>query len=487
MSEQNYKDFYEEALNQIHSELKSAGLENEFILNYQKLTYMEDTLSEIKVSVPSKFMWDRMFQKGNIQKIESKIHELTGQKIKISPTFNFPVGQTVKNSDILQNNKTDSNNKDVSSSLNMPDSTKIQTDSYLSNFELTSETKIPRHPQLLEEFTFENFVPGDNSQYAYSACLAAAKSPGHKNYNPILLYGPSGVGKTHLMVSIGNYIYSQNQKQKIAYITTESLMNEFTASLREHSTDKFTKKYRKLDVLLLDDIQFLEKSEKLQDELFYMFDEIYNRKGQIVFTSDRPVKEIAGIVERLKTRFARGQSIDLKVPDYETRLAIIEKKLESQGKSIPQDVKELVAHTFQSSVRELEGALSKMIGYAELMNKNLTIEIAKEQLSDSINTAENGIITIDTIQKAVSNYYNISVDDLKSDTRKKTVAIPRHIAIYLSRHLTEYSLMEIGEEFGGRDHTTIMNSINKIENQQKIDFVINDILKTLEKQIKEYK
>lgn len=463
MSEQNYKDFYEEALNQIHTELKSAGLENEFILNYQKLAYIEDTLSEIKVSVPSKFMWDRMVQKGNIQKVELKIHELTGQEIKISPTFTSSAGQTVKDSDILQNNKID------------------------SNFELTSEPSIPRHPQLLEEFTFENFVPGDNSQYAYSACLAASKSPGHKNYNPILLYGPSGVGKTHLMVSIGNYIYSQNQKKKIAYITTESLMNEFTASLREHSTDKFTKKYRKLDVLLLDDIQFLEKSEKLQDELFYMFDEIYNRKGQIVFTSDRPVKEIAGIVERLKTRFARGQSIDLKVPDYETRLAIIEKKLESQGKSIPQDVKELVAHTFQSSVRELEGALSKMIGYAELMNKDLTIEIAKEQLSDSINTAENGIITIDTIQKVVSNYYNISVDDLKSDTRKKTVAIPRHIAIYLSRQLTEYSLMEIGEEFGGRDHTTIMNSINKIESQQKIDFVINDILKTLEKQIKEYK
>ncbi|WP_407425299.1 chromosomal replication initiator protein DnaA [Treponema sp.] len=479
MSEQNYKEVFEETMNQICDEYKAAGKENDFKLFF-KLDYIEDTISEIKVSVPSKFLWDRMLQKGNIEKVKSKINELMGQNIEISPVFNSAPAETPKFQPA-----------ELKSQNSITDNKQKSQKDYIENFELNSslesEPSVPKHPQLLEEFTFNNFVPGDNSQYAYSACLAASKSPGHKNYNPILLYGPSGVGKTHLMVAIGNYIYSQNPKQKIAYITTESLMNEFTASLREHSTDKFTKKYRKLDVLLLDDIQFLEKSEKLQDELFYTFDEIYNRKGQIVFTSDRPVKEISGIVERLRTRFARGQSIDLKVPDYETRLAIIEKKLESQGKSIPQDVKELVAHTFQSSVRELEGALSKMIGYAELMHKELTIEIAKEQLNDSISSVDNVKITADTIQKVVSNYYNVSVEDLKSNTRKKTVAIPRHIAIYLVRNLTEYSLMDIGREFGGRDHTTIMNSIEKIENQLKIDFMINNTIKILKKQIEEYK
>ncbi|WP_296333601.1 chromosomal replication initiator protein DnaA, partial [uncultured Treponema sp.] len=347
-----------------------------------------------------------------------------------------------------------------------------------------SQPQIEPHPQLIEDFTFENFIPGDNSDYAYKACLAAAENPGSKNYNPILLYGPSGVGKTHLMVAIGNSIYYRNPKLKIAYITTESMMNEFTASIRERTTDKFTKKYRKLDVLLLDDIQFLEKSEKLQDELFYTFDEIYNRKGQIVFTSDRPLKDINGIVERLKTRFGRGQNIDLKVPNYETRLAIIDKKLEFQGKTIPQDVKELIAQTFQSSVRELEGALSRMIGYAELMNKELTIDIAKEQLSDSIKPEGSGIISVDTIQKAVSEFYNVSVDDLKSSSRKKTVAVPRHIAIYLCRELTEYSLDEIGAEFGGRDHSTVISSINKIEDRLKTgDLAISDIIKALTKQI----
>lgn len=466
MSEQNYKDFFEEAMNQIHEEFKSSGNENEFILNF-KFSYIEDTLSEIKVSVPSKFLWDRMVQKGNVQRFESKINELTGQEINLSPIFNSKPAETSKNEIFVESSK--------------------KIESSPSQNSKNSDSSIEKHPQLIEEFTFENFVPNGEHDYAFNACLAAAKTPGNKNFNPILLYGPSGIGKTHLMVAIGNYIYSNNPKLKISYITTESLMNEFTASIRERSTDKFTKKYRKLDVLLLDDIQFLEKSEKLQDELFYTFDEIYNRKGQIVFTSDRPLKEINGIVERLKTRFSRGQNIDLKVPDYETRLAIIDKKLEIQGKSIPHDVKELIAKTFQSNVRELEGALSKMIGYAELMHKELTLDIAKEQLSDSIGSNESGIITVETIQKVVSDYYNISVSELKSDCRKKTLAIPRHIAIYLSRKITEYSLMEIGEEFGGRDHTTVMNSITKIENQLKIDPMIGETIKILEKQIREFK
>ncbi|MBR0099659.1 MAG: chromosomal replication initiator protein DnaA [Treponema sp.] len=498
MSEQLYKEIFEEAMNLLHEEYKSAGNENEFILNFN-LSYIEDTISEIKVGVASKFLWDRMVQKGNVAKIQSTIAELSGQSINLSPVFNFkPQGssqnQVTQNqvSQVPQANAESPKTAETPPQDNVDSSPKSQpkkffdTDSpeFSASPKAKNLSQIDPHPQLIEDFTFENFIPGDNSDYAYKACLAAAENPGSKNYNPILLYGPSGVGKTHLMVAIGNYIYYHNPKLKIAYITTESMMNEFTASIRERTTDKFTKKYRKLDVLLLDDIQFLEKSEKLQDELFYTFDEIYNRKGQIVFTSDRPLKDINGIVERLKTRFGRGQNIDLKVPDYETRLAIIDKKLEFQGKTIPQDVKELIAQTFQSSVRELEGALSRMIGYAELMNKSLTIEIAKEQLNDSINPAGSGIISVDTIQKAVSEFYNVSVDDLKSSSRKKTVAVPRHIAIYLCRELTEYSLDEIGEEFGGRDHSTVISSINNIEDRLKTgDLAISDIIKALTKQI----
>ena len=480
MAEQNYKDFFEEAMNQIREELKSTGNENEFILNFN-ISYLEDTISEIKVGVASKFLWDRMVQKGNISKIQSKINELTGQNINISPVFNTkpaePVQTQISTNNFSQTKSIENQNSEVEKKESQPD----------YNYEESEIPSVPRHPDLknMEEFTFENFVPGDNSQFAYLNCIEAAKKPGDKKFNPILLYGPSGIGKTHLMVSIGNYIYSHNPKTKLCFTTTEDFLNDFTRSLRQRSTDDFKKKYRKLDVLLVDDIQFLAGKESLQDELFFTFDEILKHKGQIVFTSDRGLTEIKGIQERITTRLKQGKILDLKIPDYETRLAIIDKKLELLGKSINQEVKEFIAKNFQSNVREIEGAIGTMISYAELMKKELTLEIAMEQLGSSINSAGNGIITVDSILKAVSDFYSISIDDLKGTSRKKTVAIPRHIAIYLCRDLTEYSLSEIGEEFGGRDHSTVLSSINKIEDCIKTgDIGISDIIKALTKQIK---
>ncbi|MBR1723210.1 MAG: chromosomal replication initiator protein DnaA [Treponema sp.] len=500
MSEQNYKEFFEEAMNLIHEELKASGNENEFILNFN-ISYIEDTITEIKVSVPSKFLWDRMVKKGNISVIESKINELTGQSITLTPSFNFmpqipsqkSAPATLKTNEDVQNSQktvsppprkpsffTDIVTEENSSIQNGSDS----QDDYSLIPKAPAQPMLIPHPQLIEDYTFDNFVPGDNSDYAYKACLAAAENPGSKNYNPILLYGPSGVGKTHLMVSIGNYIYEHSPSKKICYTTTESFMNDFTAALRQKTTDKFIKKYRSFDVFLLDDIQFLEGKEKLTDEVFFTFEAIYKRKGQIVFTSDRSIKFIKGIEERIGSRFKYGPNIDLKAPSFETRLAIIDKKLEVQGKIIPQDVKEFIAKNFQSNVRELEGALSRMIGYADLMHKDLTLEIAKEQLNDSINPTNSGIVSVETIQKAVSEFYNVSVDDLKSASRKKTVAVPRHIAIYLCRELTEYSLDEIGEEFGGRDHSTVISSISNIEDKLKTgDIAISDIVKALTKQI----
>lgn len=489
MAEQNYKDYFEEAMNQIRNELKSTGNENEFILNFN-ISYLEDTISEIKVGVASKFLWDRMVQKGNISKIQSKINEITGQNITLSPVFNSkPVEQV---SPAFSNIQVEQSNPNTQTEINFKpkQNNSYQPSSNNSNFEHNNDSdspKISRHPDLkdMEEFTFENFVPGANSQFAYLNCIEAAKKPGDKKFNPILLYGPSGVGKTHLMVSIGNYIYSQNPKVKLCFTTTEDFLNDFTRSLRQKSTDDFKKKYRKLDVLLVDDIQFLAGKESLQDELFFTFDEILKHKGQIVFTSDRGLTEIKGIQDRISTRLKQGKILDLKIPDYETRLAIIDKKLDFLGKTINQEVKEFIAKNFQSNVREIEGALKTMIDYAELMHKELTLEIAMEQLGSSINPAGNGIITIEAILKAVSEFYSVSINDLKSSSRKKTVAVPRHIAIYLCRELTEYSLSEIGEEFGGRDHSTVLSSINNIDDRIKTgDLSISDIVKALTKQIK---
>lgn len=481
MSEQNYKDFFEESMSQIHQEYVESGNENDFKL-YFNFEYVEDTISEITVSVASEFMWTRMVKKGNVERLQEKIAELTGQNISIkhivstkpaeAPSFIPPVQKAEKKDD--DKNQLSENSSNLANSQNS--STQIQNHN--------QKKKQNTHPQLNEEFTFSTFIPGDNSQYAYSACIAAAKNPGTKKTNPILLYGSSGLGKTHLMVSVGNYIYEHQQDLKIGYLTTETFMNEFTSAIREKSTDKFTKKYRKLDVILLDDIQFLEGKEGLQNELFYTFEDIYNRKGQLVFTSDRPITEIKGIEDRLKTRFTAGLSIDMKAPDYETRLAIIDKKLELQGKTVSQDIKEFIAKNIQSNVRELEGALSKSLGYAELMNKPLTLDIVKELLSDSITSQSSNVITVESIQKAISEFYNVTISDLKSSNRSKRIAVPRHIAIWLSRNLTEYSLTDIGEEFGGRDHTTIMSSLKKIDDLLKIDSTLNDTIKVLEKQIK---
>lgn len=477
MSEQNYKDFFEEAMNQIHQEYAAAGTENDFKLFFN-FEYVEDTISDITVSVASEFMWTRMVKKGNVEKLQQKINELTGQNISIRHIVNskpaeppaFVPPQTQK------------------SEIPQPEKFEGETAQTFSR-QKAQETSVPKknagkHPQLNEEFTFSTFIPGDNSQYAYSVCIAAAKTPGSRTTNPILLYGSSGLGKTHLMVSVGNYIYENSPNLKIGYLTTESFMNEFTSAIREKSIDKFTKKYRKLDVLLLDDIQFLEGKEGLQNELFYTFEDIYNRKGQLVFTSDRPITEIKGIEDRLKTRFTAGLSIDMKAPDYETRLAIIDKKLELQGKSISQEIKEFIAKNIQSNVRELEGALLKSLNYAELMNRPLTLDLVKELLSDSLTSQASNVVTVESIQKTISEFYNISIADLKSSKRNKSIAGPRHIAVWLCKKMTEYSLSDIGEEFGGRDHTTIMSSIRKIDDLLKTDSTMNDTVKLLEKQIK---
>lgn len=479
MSEQNYKDFFEEAMNQIHQQYVSSENENDFKL-YFNFEYVEDTISEITVSVASEFMWTRMVKKGNVEKLQQKINELTGQNISIkhivsskaseTPAFIPSDFQTKKTSD--EKKKKNVKNEEPTAFFPNTEEKDVQ------------KKNINKHPQLNDEFTFSTFIPGDNSQYAYSACIAASKNPGTKKTNPILLYGSSGLGKTHLMVSVGNYIYEHFPELKIGYLTTESFMNEFTSAIRDRTTDKFTKKYRKLDVLLLDDIQFLEGKEGLQNELFYTFEDIYNRKGQLVFTSDRPITEIKGIEDRLKTRFTAGLSIDMKAPDYETRLAIIDKKLEIQGKTVSQEIKEFIAKNIQSNVRELEGALSKSLGFEELMNQKITLDIVKDLLSDSINSRESNVVSVDSIQKAVSEFYTVSIAELKSSKRDKRIAVPRHIAIWLCRNLTEYSLTDIGEEFGGRDHTTVMSSVNKIENLLKTDSTLSDTIKLLEKQIK---
>ena len=471
MSSQNYKDFFEEAIKQIREEMNANNQSDEFTLWFN-MDYVEDTLSQITVSVSSEFMWIQMNSKKYVQRLEDKINELTGQQISITH--------------IVKNKQTVS----VPKKEPLPElETKPTEPEIVHQVEKKSgptENSHKKHPQLNENFTFETFVPGENSIYAYNASISAAKNPG-KAYNPILIYGGVGLGKTHLMQALGNFIYSNNEKSKIAYTSAENFTNEFTASLKNQTIDNFKKKYRSLDVLLLDDIQFLEGKEGTQEELFHTFNSIYDKNGQIVFTSDRPIKELKGFTERISSRFSRGLNVDLQPPNYENRLAIIQKKLELLHKSIPQDVIEYIAKNCQTNVRDIESCITKSIGFAELVGKPLTVEIAQNQLRDTINDPYSGTITIENIQKVVAEHYNVSVSDLKSKKKDRKFVIPRQISIFICCSLTEYSTTEIGNEFGGRDHTTIMHARDKVESLLKTDSSMNSTVNLLIRATKDFR
>ena len=473
MSSQNYKDFFEEAIKQIREEMTANNQSDEFTLWFN-MDYVEDTLSQITVSVSSEFMWIQMNSKKYVQRLEDKINELTGQQISITHIVKNKQTVSVPKKEPLPELET------------KPTTTEPEIVHQVEKKSGPTENSHKKHPQLNENFTFETFVPGENSIYAYNASISAAKNPG-KAYNPILIYGGVGLGKTHLMQALGNFIYSNNEKSKIAYTSAENFTNEFTASLKNQTIDNFKKKYRSLDVLLLDDIQFLEGKEGTQEELFHTFNSIYDKNGQIVFTSDRPIKELKGFTERISSRFSRGLNVDLQPPNYENRLAIIQKKLELLHKSIPQDVIEYIAKNCQTNVRDIESCITKSIGFAELVGKPLTVEIAQNQLRDTINDPYSGTITIENIQKVVAEHYNVSVSDLKSKKKDRKFVIPRQISIFICCSLTEYSTTEIGNEFGGRDHTTIMHTRDKVESLLKTDSSMNSTVNLLIRATKDFR
>ncbi len=477
MSEQNYKEVWLEALSQIQAEYKAMGKENQFVLGFSRLIYEEDTIDKITVSVPSEFYWKQALEKQNIKRIQEKIAELIGQEVIIdhinkAQSTNISAPAPVESEPLIEDTKKINEPVYIQQTESEPLKTPVQT------------TKT--HPFLSPNYTFDKFVPGENSDYAFQASQAAARNPG-KAYNPILIYGGVGLGKTHLMEAIGNYIYSQDQTKKISYISAEAFTNEFISSISTKTTEKFKTKFRSLDVLLIDDIHFLVDKNSTQEELFYTFNALYDRNCQMVFTCDRPITELKGIEDRLRTRFSRGLNIDLQPPSYETRRAIIEKKLKDLGKSIASDVIDFVAKNVQTNVRDLESCLTKLTSYADLVGKEITIQTAQELLRDIFSQPVSGTISIDTIQKVVADYYRISISDMKSKKRESKVVLPRQVAIYITRQLTEYSFPEIGNEFGGKDHTTIMHAHSKIEEMIRTDSTFDSQVKLLMRQIKDYK
>ena len=316
-------------------------------------------------------------------------------------------------------------------------------------------------------FLFENFVVGAGNRFAFAAAQAVAENPA-KSYNPFFIYGPVGLGKTHLLQAISHEAQRKNPDLKICYLSSEQFTNELINSIRHHSSETFRQKYRNVDVLLIDDIHFIAGKVSTQEEFFHTFNTLHDHHKQIIICSDRPPKEISNLEERLVSRFAWGLITDIQPPDYETRVAILRKKLELESVVVPDDVVLFIAQEIKTNIRELEGALIRVVAYALLEDKLISLAMAKQVLKDMVKETIK-TISVDMVQKEVAAYYHVTLADLKTKKRNKNVVLPRQVAMYLARKLTTHSLPEIGAAFGGKDHTTVLHAYKKIEK----DFMTN--------------
>src|SRR5579862_4832266 len=331
--------------------------------------------------------------------------------------------------------------------------------------------------QLNPRYTFDTFIVGSSNQFAHAAALAVAEQP-TKTYNPLFLYGGVGLGKTHLMQAIGHALRRRNPAARLTYISAEKFTNEVIASIRFERMSAFRDRYRNMDVLMIDDIQFIARAERTQEEFFHTFNALYDQQKQIVISSDCPPKEISSIEERLRSRFEWGLIADIQPPDLETKIAILQKKGENEHVQIPDDVAEYIARAIKSNIRELEGALIRLMAYASLTGAHIDLVTAQQVLKNLIDTQEKKV-TIEQIQKRVGEVYGIRAQDLKVRSNSRVIAFPRPVAMFLVKQLTSASLPEIGRQFGGKHHTTVLHSIHKIANQRQTDKELNKTINRL--------
>ncbi len=340
-----------------------------------------------------------------------------------------------------------------------------------------------KRSSLVAKYTFENFVVGPNNHLAYAAAQAVAKNPSEE-YNPLFIYGGVGLGKTHLMQAIGHYIEDDDPEARVLYVTFEQFLNGLINSIQRNENESFRETYRNVDVLMVDDIHFISGKDSTQVEFFHTFNSLYNSDKQIIISSDRPPREIQTLEERLRSRFESGLIVDIQPPDLETRIAILRKKADMESLYVPDDVLNYIASHVKSNIRELEGALIRVKAYARLANQEITLELAKPAL-DNLLTEPEKIINAEVIKKFICKKYQLSMDEMLGKKRTKNIAFPRQIAMYLTREMTDLSLPKIGQEFGGRDHTTVLHAYDKISKIMTEDSAFETEIKDYIQEIKE--
>jgi len=445
------KELWEKTLNIIKGELSEVSF-NTWIKSCEPISMSSDT---IKISVPNAFTQEIL---------EKRYKDLVANSIKAicSKLYNieFLIASEIQNTEEEQSEKRQKKIKD--------DKKVIVNDEMNTN--------------LNPKYTFDSFVIGNSNRFAHAASLAVAESPA-KAYNPLFIYGGVGLGKTHLMHAIGHYVLKNNPSAKVVYVSSEKFTNELINAIKDDKNEEFRNKYRNVDILLIDDIQFIAGKERTQEEFFHTFNALHDANKQIILSSDRPPKEIPTLEDRLRSRFEWGLIADIQVPDFETRMAILKKKADVEKLNVANEVMVYIATKIKSNIRELEGALIRIVAYSSLTNREITVDLASEALKDIISKKQGKHITIEIIQDVVASYFNLRIEDLKSQRRTRNVSYPRQMAMYLSRKLTDMSLPKIGEEFGGRDHTTVIHAYEKISDNlnrdESLQHTIEDLTKKL--------
>ena len=441
----NPTDIWENCLDRIKDRVNRQSFETWFKPT-RGVTFSENSFL---IQVPNQFFCEWL-EEHYLSIIETTVYEVTGSQ----PALSFTV-PSEKKREIIHVSKR--NNR-----INSPQQT----------------THVSGNNKLNPRYRFDTFVVGSCNQFAQAASLAVAEAPGHTKFNPLVIYGGVGLGKTHLIQAIGNFIILETPSTNIIYVSSERFTIEFINSIQNNKTSEFSQYYRNVDVLLVDDIHFFINKERTQEEFFHTFNTLHHEGKQIVLTSDRPPRELKGLEERLISRVQWGLVTDIQKPELETRIAILQKKAEDERLTISNDVLSFIASNIVTNIRELEGSLIRLLAYSSITGYDITMDLAKEVLKDTIKSSFRQI-SIELIQKSVCQYFSLPDDILRAKTRKKEVVLPRQIAMYLSKKLTNNSLKSIGLHFGGRDHSTVIHSCQTIEKEMetKPDFkkLINDL------------
>ena len=443
--------------------IKDLGNEQAYNTWFGAIRFVSLTFDTITLGVANKFVRDWLVDH-YIQLINSSLQKACGKELKVEFTFGEGVDHAVDGAPVAID---DDPKKDGKPFWGFGNKSK----------------DAPKEIWLNPKYTFDSFVIGSSNRFAHAASVAVSDSPA-KAYNPLFIYGGVGLGKTHLMHAIGYRVMQKNPRTKILYISSEEFTNQLIGAIQNRTTIKFREKYRHVDIRLIDDIQFIAGKESTQEEFFHTFNALYDAHKQIVVSSDRPPKEIQSLEERLVSRFEWGLITDIQPPNFETRVAILKKKSERDTIALPEDLYFFLGEKVKTNIRELEGALIRVVAYAKLTGQDVSVDLAKEVLKDMIIEGEKKI-TIDLIQKKVSEYFDIKLSDMRAKNRSKAIAYPRQIAMYLTRQLTDFSLPEIGEQFGGRDHTTVIHACGKVEEDMKTKDGVKAMIGRLTQNIKE--